>query len=103
MAQRHNLPLLVVIGPDALMTKEAGGDIAGLDRMEARQAAIEKLTEQRLLIKTEDYVHSVGFSQRSQVPIEPYLSEQWFLKYPKVSESTKAVRSEEQTSELQSH
>jgi valyl-tRNA synthetase len=30
------------------------------------------------LLKTEDYVHSVGYSQRSNVPVEPYLSEQWF-------------------------
>src|SRR5262249_53543713 len=50
-----------------------------------------KLTELGLLLKTEDYVHSVGYSQRSNVPIEPYLSEQWFLKYPSVEPSTKAV------------
>jgi valyl-tRNA synthetase len=73
------------------MTKEAGEDFDGLDRMEARQAVIEELTEQGLLLKTEDYVHSVGYSQRSHVPVEPYLSEQWFLKYPAVEPSTKAV------------
>src|SRR5207249_3434962 len=43
------------------------------------------------VLKTEDYVHSVGYSQRSNVPIEPYLSEQWFMKYPSVDASTKAV------------
>ena len=59
--------------------------------MEARKAVIEKLTEQGLLLKTEDYVHNVGYSQRSNVPIEPYLSEQWFMKYPSVEASTKAV------------
>ncbi|HEX8924257.1 MAG TPA: class I tRNA ligase family protein, partial [Terriglobales bacterium] len=63
----------------------------GLDRMEAREAVIEELTEQGLLLKTEDYVHNVGYSQRSHVPIEPYLSEQWFLKYPAVEDSTKVV------------
>src|SRR5262249_39076848 len=41
--------------------------------------------------KVEDYVHNVGYSQRSHVPVEPYLSEQWFLKYPSVEPSTKAV------------
>jgi valyl-tRNA synthetase len=87
MAVRHKLPFTVVIGPDGRMTKEAGKDFDGMDRMKARQAVVEKLTEQGLLLKTEDYVHNVGYSQRSHVPIEPYLSEQWFLKYPSVEES----------------
>ena len=91
MALRHNLPLTVVIGPDGAMTAAAGEDFAGLDRMEARTAVVEELTEQGLLLKTEDYVHNVGYSQRSHVPVEPYLSEQWFLKYPSVEASTKAV------------
>ena len=73
------------------MTEEAGEDFDGMDRMEARQAVVEELTEQGLLLKVEDYVHNVGYSQRSHVPIEPYLSEQWFLKYPSVEPSTKAV------------
>jgi valyl-tRNA synthetase len=91
MGLRHKLPVTVVIAPDGTMTTEAGEDFAGLDRMEARKAVVEELTEQKLLLKTEDYVHSVGYSQRSHVPIEPYLSEQWFMKYPSVEASTKAV------------
>src|SRR6266436_5494178 len=91
MALRHRLPLTVVIGPDGAMTKEAGEDFAGMDRMEARQAVLEQLTEQGFLLKVEDYVHNVGYSQRSHVPIEPYLSEQWFLKYPGIEASAKAV------------
>jgi valyl-tRNA synthetase len=91
MALRHGLPLTLVIGPDGAMTSEAGDDFAGLDRMEARQAVIEELTGQGLLLKTEDYVHNVGYSQRSHVPIEPYLSEQWFLKYPSVEQATECV------------
>ena len=91
MALRHSLPLTVVIGPDGSMTEAAGKDFDGLDRMEARQAVVEELTEQGLLLKVEDYVHNVGSSQRSHVAVEPYLSEQWFLKYPSVGASTKAV------------
>jgi valyl-tRNA synthetase len=94
MAVRHNLPLTVVIGPDGRMTKEAGKEFERLDRMKARQAVVEKLTEQGLLVKTEDYVHNVGYSQRSHVPIEPYLSEQWFLKYPSVEKSRACVEQE---------
>jgi valyl-tRNA synthetase len=91
MAGRHQLPLTVVIGPDGCMTKEAGEDFNGLDRMESREAVVEELTGQGLLLKVEDYVHNVGYSQRSHVPIEPYLSEQWFLKYPVVEASTRCV------------
>lgn len=91
MALRHKLPQPVVIGPDGSMTDEAGEAFAGMDRLEAREAVLEQLTQQGFLLKTEDYVHNVGYSQRSNVPIEPYLSEQWFLKYPSVEPSTRAV------------
>ena len=91
MAVRHNLPLTIVIGPDGKMTEEAGDDYEGLDRLECREAVVEDLKEQGLLLKIEDYTHNVGYSERSHVPIEPYLSEQWFLKYPSVSRSTDAV------------
>ena len=94
MGLRHKLPVTVVIGADGVMTAAAGKDFDGLDRMEARKAVVEKLTEQGLLLKVEDYVHNVGYSQRSGVPIEPYLSEQWFLKYPSVEPSTKAVEAD---------
>jgi valyl-tRNA synthetase len=76
------------------MTREAGKDFERMDRMKARQVVVEKLTEQGLLLKTEDYVHNVGYSQRSRVPIEPYLSEQWFLKYPSVEKSRACVGQE---------
>ncbi len=91
MAQRHKLPLTVVIGPDGRMTKAAGADFEGMDRFEVRAAVLELLTQQNFLLKTEDYTHNVGYSQRSNVPIEPYLSEQWFFKYPQVEASSKAV------------
>jgi len=91
MAMRHSLPLTVVIGPDGRMTREAGGDFTGLDRAEARKAVVEHLEKLGLLLKVEDYVHNVGHSQRSGVPIEPYLSEQWFLKYPSVEKATECV------------
>jgi len=91
MAVRHKLPLTVVIGMDGRMTEITGKEFAGLDRAKARQLAVEKLTNQGLLLKTEDYVHNVGYSQRSHVPIEPYLSEQWFLKYPSVEKSRACV------------
>src|SRR2546427_7656713 len=92
MGLRHKLPVTVVIGPDGMMTKEAGEDFDGMDRMEARAAVVEELTEQKLLLKTEEYMHSVGYSERSHVPIEPDLSEQGFMEYPSGEKSTKAVQ-----------
>jgi valyl-tRNA synthetase len=97
MGLRHKLPFTIVIGPDGKMTEAAGEDFDDMDRMEARQAVVEELTEQGLLLKVEDYIHNVGYSQRSHVPIEPYLSEQWFLKYPSVENATTCV---EQTGEV---
>ncbi len=91
MAQRHHLPLTVVIAPDGTMTEAAGTEFAGLDRAEARKAVVAKMEDLGLVLKVENYVHRVGHSQRSSVPIEPYLSEQWFLRYPAVARSTQAV------------
>jgi valyl-tRNA synthetase len=91
MAVRHNLPLTVVIAQDGKMTAEAGADFVGLDRFAAREAVVQQLTEQKFLVKTEDYTHNVGYGDRTNVPIEPYLSEQWFLRYPQVQRSAEAV------------
>lgn len=93
MALRHNLPFNVVIAPNGCMTPETGKDFAGLDRMEARKLAVEKMDALGLLLKVEDYVHNVGYSERSHVPIEPYLSEQWFLRYPSTQKSAEVVAS----------
>ncbi|HVM61933.1 MAG TPA: valine--tRNA ligase [Verrucomicrobiae bacterium] len=91
MALRHKLPFTVVIAPDGKMTEEAGEDFEDLDRFECREAVVEQLKEEGLLLKLEDYTHNVGYSERTNVPIEPYLSDQWFLKYPQVPRSTEAV------------
>jgi valyl-tRNA synthetase len=91
MAQRHNLPLTVVIGPDGKMTEVAGEDFEDMDRLECREAVVEKLRLDGLLLKTEPYMHNVGYSERADVPIEPRVSEQWFLKYPQVEKSLAAV------------
>ncbi len=91
MALRHKLPLTVVIGPDGIMTEEAGEDYEGLNRLECREAVVEQLTLAGLLVRVEDYTHNVGYSERTNVPIEPYLSEQWFLKYPQVPRSIDTI------------
>ena len=64
----------------------------GLDRFEARKKAAELLEARGLLAKAEPYENNVGFSDRSDVPIEPRISEQWFLRYPKTKEALAVVR-----------
>ena len=88
---RHKLPLIEVINADGTMNTLAGGPLAGLDRFKARKVAVEILTEQGAMIEAKPYENNVGFSQRADVPIEPRLSEQWFLKYPAVPESKACV------------
>ncbi len=88
---RHKLPVIDVLTPDGRMTAEAGADLAGLDRFAARKKAHEILEAAGALEKAETYVNNVGFSERADVPIEPRLSEQWFLKYPSVAESQACV------------
>ena len=63
----------------------------GLDRFKARKVAVEKLTELGALEKEEPYTNNVGYSERADVPIEPRLSEQWFLKYPSVEKARNCV------------
>ena len=88
---RHKLPLIEIINADGTMNALAGGPLAGLDRFKARKVAVEILTEQGVMIESKPYENNVGFSQRADVPIEPRLSEQWFLKYPAVPESKACV------------
>src|SRR5437867_1313413 len=64
----------------------------GLERFEARKKAAELLEARGLLEKAEPYENNIGFSDRSDVPIEPRISEQWFLRYPKTKEALKVVR-----------
>ena len=89
---RHQLPIIDVLNPDGTLNECAGEDFAGLDRFEARVKAADRLRELGLLVKEEPHENNVGFSERADVPIEPRLSEQWFLRYPKTKEAREAVQ-----------
>jgi valyl-tRNA synthetase len=93
IGQRHGLEIVDVLNPDGTMNSLAGEEFAGLDRFEARKVATEKLRAMGLLVREEPYQNNVGYSERGNVPIEPRLSEQWFLKYPRVRETLEAVSS----------
>src|SRR6266478_4335070 len=92
IGQRHNLPVVDVLDPDGRINCPAVPELNGLERFEARKKAAELLQARGALAKTEPYENNVGFSERSDVPIEPRISEQWFLRYPKTKEGLAVVR-----------
>ena len=80
MSERHGLELVNIMNEDASINENAPDAYQNLSRDDARKAVVKDLEEQGFLVKTEDYVHKVGYSERGQVPIEFYMSEQWFMK-----------------------
>jgi valyl-tRNA synthetase len=92
IGQRHHLPIVDVLHPDGRINCPAVRELDGLDRFEAREKAAELLQAMGALAKMEAYENNVGFSDRSDVPIEPRISEQWFLRYPKTKEALAVVR-----------
>ena len=91
IGQRHGLQVVEVLNPDGTLNARAGEDFLGMNREEARERAASKLEDLGLLIKREDYENEIGYSERANVPIEPRLSLQWFLRYPSVREAREAV------------
>src|SRR3954453_2086760 len=76
---RHGLPMINLLKPDGTFNAEAG-PYAGPDRREVRKRVVADLEAQGLLIKVEPYLTSLPHSDRSKTPIEPYLSDQWFVR-----------------------
>jgi len=91
IGQRHDLEIIDVLHPDGTINCPELPELDGLDRFVARRKAAEMLEEKGLLIKVEQHENSVGYSERADVPVEPRISMQWFLKYPCTEETTDAV------------
>jgi len=88
IGQRHDLPIVNVMAPDGTISDKHGWEDAtgsdaeqflGMDRFEAREGIVEWFRQEELLQKVREYTHDVGHSYRSHVPIEPYLSDQWYI------------------------
>ncbi|MFT5905802.1 MAG: valyl-tRNA synthetase [Cryomorphaceae bacterium] len=92
IGQRHDLEIIDVLHPDGTVNCPEIPELDGLDRFVARRKAAEMLEEKGLLIKVEQHENSVGYSERADVPVEPRISMQWFLKYPCTEETTDAVQ-----------
>ena len=79
IGKRHDLPQITVMNKNGTMNNNAG-PFEGLDRFEARKAVVKALEEEGCLVKVQPYLHSVPFSDRGKVPVEPLLSTQWFVR-----------------------
>ena len=93
---RHDLEVINIMAPDGSISDKYGWEDAagsdaeqflGMDRFEARKAIVAWFASEGLLEKVEDYAHEVGHSYRSHVPIEPYLSDQWYVAVKKPIEN----------------
>ncbi|MCL4742505.1 MAG: valine--tRNA ligase [Phycisphaerales bacterium] len=87
IGRRHNLPVINVMAPDASISDRHGwsdvgdaGVFVGKPREAARELVVREFHARGLLERTTPYRHAVGHSYRSHVPIEPYLSDQWYVK-----------------------
>ncbi len=86
VGQRHHLAVINVFTPDAKINENAPSDLQGLDRFEARARIIEKLTEQGLLERIDKHKLMVPRGDRSGSVIEPYLTDQWYVKIAPLAE-----------------
>ncbi len=79
MGQRHQLPMINIMNKDGSLNENAG-EFEEQDRFVARKNIVKQLESDGVLVKVEDYQHSVPYSERGKVPVEPLLSTQWFVK-----------------------
>ncbi|KAF0151260.1 MAG: valyl-tRNA synthetase [Ignavibacteria bacterium] len=80
MALRSNLEMINIFNEDATTNGNVPLEFQRLDRFVVREKVVARMQELELIEKIESYTNKVGYSQRGNVPIEPYLSEQWFMK-----------------------
>lgn len=85
VGERHGLPMPNTINPDGTLN-ELTGEFAGMERFKARKAIVGRLQEMGLVEEIKDYAHNVGFSERGGEPVEPYLSDQWFVRMKPLAE-----------------
>ncbi len=85
IGQKHDLEIVDILNDDGTLGDNAGIFI-GADRFKARELVTEKLKEEGHVVKIEDYINKVGFSERTDAVIEPRLSMQWFVKMKELAE-----------------
>ena len=96
IALRHNLEMPICMNEDGTMN-ELCGEFEGLDRFECREKLLEKYKAEGAFVKADKIVHSVGHSERTGVMVEPYLSNQWFVKMKPLAEDVLKAQQNEET------
>ena len=96
MGKNNNLEMINILNPNGSINKNAPLDYVGLDRFDARKKVIEDINSLKLLDKIEEYTHNIGYSERTDAVVEPFLSNQWFLKMDALAEQALDVVKEEQ-------
>lgn len=86
VGQRHDLAQINIFDISAKLNNEVPAKYQGLDRYEARKMILSDLVEQGLLLKEEDHTNKIGRCYRCETVIEPYLSDQWFVKMKPLAE-----------------
>ncbi len=95
LGQKHNLEVVDIFNEDGTLN-EAAKIFIGEDRFEARKKIVKELEEKGYLVKTEDYTSEVGYSERTDVVVEPRLSLQWWVDMKKIyGPALKAVETDE--------
>lgn len=85
LGQKHQLPIIDIFNDDGTLNETAQIGV-GLDRFEARKWIVNKLTESGYIIKTEDYISEIGYSERTDAVVEPRLSLQWWVKMKELAQ-----------------
>jgi valyl-tRNA synthetase len=96
MGKRNNLPFINVMNKDGTMNSEAG-EFEGQDRFEARKNVVKQMEAEGFLVKVEPYKHTVPYSDRGKVPVEPLLSTQWFVKIRPLADRALAALDDKQS------
>ncbi len=98
MGKRHHLPMINIMNRDGSLNEQAGS-FQGQDRLVARKNLVELLDQGGWLVRVEDYRHTVPYSDRGKVPVEPLLSTQWFVRVRPLAEKA-LVYLEQQSPQL---
>ena len=86
IGQRHGLPQINIFDVSASLNDNVPERYRGMDRLDARALVVKDLQSQGLLIKVEDHINNVGRCYRCETVVEPYLSDQWFVKMKPLAE-----------------
>jgi valyl-tRNA synthetase len=91
MGQRHQMPFINILDESARLNENVPQKYQGMDHLEARKQVVKDLEELGLMLKIEPYVNNVGRCYRCDSVIQPYLSDQWFVKMKPLAEQALKV------------